>query len=527
MIKIEKNDSIVDIILKIKNCKDENISLEFPFWHPILHNYTSLKILKTKVWKKDLIIFTNDKTAKRIWKKLWIKYNLITKPDIPESNYSFWEYFLFTIKNYFLEIKNFLTNKARENSLAKYQKIYTNWKIWFFVWFLLFSICLLVFIFYFAVNKTYIYITPEIKNRPKWKNFVFEKMWEWELTTDKNIIRLKEVQKTVNLTIKILTTWIDENESSRAKWNVKLQNLTQETVKLIKNTRLVTKEWVVFLLDTDVEVPPMLLNNPWEKLTSVTARIDDINNKITWERWNIKANEIMSIPWLKENSDKITAISIEDFSWWNKVVKRILSQQDLDNSKNILKWRLEQIWLEEIKKEIDSENEVNNVKYKILSANWMIKFSDFTFSWLENLKPWDKINDFEISWSIKTTAYAFNREAVMTKLRNEINSLLLSDVESIFHINEDSFSIVNEIWREEKPFRIKATAQVDVLYTQNFLSDKNNYVEKLKYQIAWKTKEEAEKILINTWISNVNIEIRPFFINNVSSIPENIKFEIK
>ncbi|MDR2640279.1 MAG: hypothetical protein LBC61_02915 [Candidatus Peribacteria bacterium] len=48
MIKVNKNDSIVDIIIKIKNSKEKEVILEFPFGHPVLHNYISLKILKTK-----------------------------------------------------------------------------------------------------------------------------------------------------------------------------------------------------------------------------------------------------------------------------------------------------------------------------------------------------------------------------------------------------------------------------------------------------------------------------------------------
>ncbi|MDR0772450.1 MAG: hypothetical protein LBF15_05540 [Candidatus Peribacteria bacterium] len=66
MIKINKTDSIVDIIIKIKHNKEKEIVLEFPFGHPILHNYTSLKILKTKAEKRELIIVTNDQTAKKI-----------------------------------------------------------------------------------------------------------------------------------------------------------------------------------------------------------------------------------------------------------------------------------------------------------------------------------------------------------------------------------------------------------------------------------------------------------------------------
>ncbi|MBF0913459.1 hypothetical protein HXK64_00605 [Candidatus Gracilibacteria bacterium] len=164
----------------------------------------------------------------------------------------------------------------------------------------------------------------------------------------------------------------------------------------------------------------------------------------------------------------------------------------------------------------------------MLGANGMIKYSDFQYSGIENLKEGDQIEEFDISGTIKITAYAFNKEVVMNKLRNIIKEGLLTNVESILDIDENSFSIVNEIWREENPFRIKATAQVNVSYIQNFLSDKNNYVEKLKYQIAGLPVDEAEKLLINTGkISNVDIEVTPFFIKNISKIVDNIRFEIK
>lgn len=534
MIKINKNDSIVDIILKIKNCQDKEISLEFPFWHPILHNYTSLKILKTKADKKELIIFTNDKTAKRIWKKLGIKYNLIVKPDIPESDYTFREYFLYTIKNYIQEIKTFFNTKARENTFAKYQKIYKSWKIWFFTFFLVLSILLLVFIFYFAVNKTYIIVSPEVEIRQKWRNFTFEQMWNDSITLNSSVIKLKEVQKNTSLSTKILASWIDENESKRATWRVKIQNFTSEDVYLVKNTRMTTKSGIVFLLDSDVKIPASTkVENsedatPGEIDVSVTARIDDLSWKITWVRWNIKSGEIMTFPWLKENKDKIYATSIIDFSGWTNSSKRILTKKDLENAKTILKWKLEEAWINEIKAELEAENKVNNTKYEIFWIEWWITYTDFKYYGIENLKEWMELEEFEISGSLTTKVYAYNKEVVMNKLRNVIKEWVLENVESIFNIDENSLSIVNVIWKEENPFRVKATAQVDVSYIQNFLSDTNNYVEKLKSQIAWLSKEEAEKILLNTWkISNVNIEVRPFFINNISKIVDNIKFEIK
>jgi len=78
MIKIHKKDSIIDIIIKINHSTDDKIILDFPFGHPILHNKTSLKILKNNVNNrrtigtkyKELIIITSDATAKKIGQKL-------------------------------------------------------------------------------------------------------------------------------------------------------------------------------------------------------------------------------------------------------------------------------------------------------------------------------------------------------------------------------------------------------------------------------------------------------------------------
>jgi hypothetical protein len=120
MIKILKTDSIVDIILKIKNNNEKEVVLEFPFGHPVLHNYTSLKILKAKSSKRDLIIVTNDQTAKKIGRNLGIKYSVSDNLDIVEYNYSFFEYFVYTFKNYFREIKDLFFQRNDESFIKKY-----------------------------------------------------------------------------------------------------------------------------------------------------------------------------------------------------------------------------------------------------------------------------------------------------------------------------------------------------------------------------------------------------------------------
>ena len=48
MIKVYETDTIIDVVNKINSCQEKELFIEFPFWHSILHNYISLKILKNK-----------------------------------------------------------------------------------------------------------------------------------------------------------------------------------------------------------------------------------------------------------------------------------------------------------------------------------------------------------------------------------------------------------------------------------------------------------------------------------------------
>ena len=104
---------------------------------------------------------------------------------------------------------------------------------------------------------------------------------------------------------------------------------------------------------------------------------------------------------------------------------------------------------------------------------------------------------------------------------------ILEDIEKMLFINNDSLRFSNTIYKIDSPLEIKATAQVEAFFSHNFLNEKNNYVEKLKSIIWWIDKDEALKILLNNKnISDVKIDIRPFFINKISKINDNIIIKV-
>jgi hypothetical protein len=406
-----------------------------------------------------------------------------------------------------------------------------NSKIWFFIIWLIASIFLFIFIFYFAVNKTYIYITPEITIKTKAENFIFRAVKKDEIAND-NIIKLNKISKLIYLTNTFWTSWVNEETLKRSKWKVRFYNELNEPVALLTNTRIETYNWIIFTTDTEVNIPKATISAtwvilPWTIDINITSKIHDSKWKTIWSKANIENDILLSLPWLKTNKDKIYAKTIWEIKWASDNYTKQLTKEDLVNAKNILQSKLKQQALNELKKQIQDDNNNNNVKYDILWVDDILEYSDFSIIWEEELKIWDEIPDFELSWTIKITSYTYNTEKVLNNLSTTIKSTILEDIERLLFINEKSLRISNIIYKEENPLEIKATAQVEAFLSHNFLNKKNNYVERLKSTIWWINKDEALKILLNNPnISDVKIEIRPFFINTISKMSDNIIIKV-
>lgn len=537
MIKVKKTDTIIDIISKINEEKTENIILDFPLGHPILHNYVSLKILKTHCGRKRLIIITPDITSRKIGKNLGIEYSLVKDSkfyeekqeqwNILKHNFSFSEYLIFELKKYAKKTKRFfIDNKNIKYYTSKYQKQQS--RIWFFLVWLIISIFLFLFIFYFAVTKTYITITPEVKVKTRGKNFVFQESAKESILLPENIIPLVKVSKMISLEESFWATWIDSSKIKKSSGMIRFINKTDEEVNLMEKTRLQAKNWVIFEINNWVKIPA----SEWNKAGTIDVKIISQIKDVKWvtigENANIDAKEILSIPWLQENKDDIYAVSLEKFTGWeNYVDKKNISNEDIENAKKVLEEKLKTESLKELRKQIKNDNIANNVTYEILGINDIIFYKNLEITIPEDVKIWDNKNSFILKWKIEIEAYTYNKNSVITKLKKVINDSTIEGSEKILLIDEWSLRVATEIYRQVKPFEVKATLEVESFIIHNFLNDNDNYVQKLKSTILWFSKEEATKVLLNDpKISNVKIDITPFFMDKISNISDNIIFKV-
>ena len=546
MIKVSKDDNIFDVLLKIQN--EENPSkkkliLEVPFWHPILHNYVSLKSIINKIWDKKLIIVTTDLNSKKIWKKLGIKYSIIKNSDFIENkqenilkyNYSFFEYLKYEINKYLNLFKSKVFKNQKITNLQKkylkYQKQKSN--IFIFVLLLWIVSFIFLYIFFFALNKTIIYITPEIEVQTKSKNFIFNSKIN-PYYKKKNEQEIKEYKDHIELTYNYKTTWIEQKDKYKAKTTVNFINKFDSEIKLLPHTRLLSSSWILFETQNWVKIPAAIKNNAWElipgiKQADIVAKTFDNKWLFIWKRANNSSSWItLKLPWLKENQDMLFAKTTKEITWWQDIYTHIVSKDDIDNSIKILKEKLRKKAIEELNKKIQQDNKANNVTFKILNIDNTFKFKNIKTKILENVKSWDKKTSYNLSWSLDTATYTYNIDSVISKLKKEIQDSIIPEKQRILSINNQSIRISNIIYRQDNPFYLKATIEIEYFIEYNFEKQDDSYIQRLKNTIAWLDKQQAEKILINeNKISNARIEIKPFFLNKVSKFFNNIKFVIE
>jgi len=544
MINILETDNIIDIVNKINNCQDKELILDFPYWHNILHNYMSLKILKNKAWIKRLTIVTKDLISKKIWEPLWINYSILTdnelsdwnwKQYIMKHNFSFFEYLLFEIKKYYNRFLRFIWKKTHLNEIIyknPYNKVKAWWVFFLLLWVFL-SIFMLIFVFYFAVNKTYVDITPEISINTKAINMSFiesssnDKLFWNTLQTD-----VKKIETTISLNHTYKTTKIDYENTKRATWKVLFINEMRDEQILKPKTRLLNIDWLIFETDDWVKIPPKMTLS-WQIVfgsvnAKITAKITDKDGKFIWIRWNLSKPQVLTIPWLKFNQDKIYAKLEKPTFWWEDNIVYMVWEKDIEDDKKVLSDILKKESLKKLEEKIKEESKITWINYEILWIKDILKYKDENIKLTQEIKPWQKIPSFDLYGSITAQTYIYNKDQALSQLKKVIDESLITWTDKLMFIDDKSLKTTVVLSKEENPLRVKTTVEINMWLSYDFDNNMNNYNKRIKSIISWLTNDEAKNILLNEdRISNVNIRNTPFFIKKVSWNPNNIVLKIK
>jgi hypothetical protein len=132
-----------------------------------------------------------------------------------------------------------------------------------------------------------------------------------------------------------------------------------------------------------------------------------------------------------------------------------------------------------------------------------------------------------MNWNITVDTFIYNKDEVLSILKDLIKNSLLDGTEKFMFVNDKSLRMSDVITRAQDDTSIKWTMEVEYGISYDFENNSNYYVKKIKNTIMWLSNKEATNILTNdTKISSVSIKNSPFFLSKVTNRPENIILKI-
>ena len=556
MIYVKIHDTLVDIVEKIESQKKWDIILDFPLGHPILHNYISLKVIKSKTKNRRCIIATSDKIWRKIGKGLGIEYSIIknrsfleknSDANLMQHNFSFWEYLKFEIQSYNKELLSSIEANQKFSTLSRYSHLYSEKKsLRIFVMIFLWSLILFMFIYYFAISQTTIFITPERIIKKEAHNFIFKENTENNILWNNKYIKIEVISQKIQSTETYASTDIQSISDSKSRGKVRLYNLYEEVQELIPGTRLQSPSWIIFEIEQSVQIPGSKSDNFWNILAGeleieVSAKLKDISGKYTGSRWDIEEGISLTLPGLDTQAQEMLyAESIEAFTGGRDNFQKAIAEADLENAKLLFEETLKSKALKSVKNTLSQMNAENGSGFDILSWWKSIVYSVPEVLIEAWVSAWDVRESFDVSGSMIITAYIYNKESVIQKLKTLIGDKILEWVEKISYIDQNSLRMSQVLYireaekndienlEDDQAFEMKATFEIESIFIHDFLNVENSYIDLLRSKIRGLPKKEAEKVLLNDpKVSNVEIQIRPFFINSVSNISNNIIFKIR
>lgn len=262
-----------------------------------LTNYLNLKLLLYRFPMKRFSFITNSSELKRLGEPLGIRFfqknddiefeKEYAKNHILRHNFTFMEYTKYEFNKL---ISKFVFVGKKKTQVYKNKKIGRDSNVFFLIIGLITSLSLLGFIFYFAVSKTYVTITPELGVKTVSRNIVFTQK-EASVLDSKNTVNVRPVNLEIPMEYTFNVTTIDQMSTKNAYGTVDIYNELRQEQVFRPQTRFVTDEGIVFKTTEWIKIPPTKtlsgITIIGKVSTSLVADTYDLKGEVIGTRGNI------------------------------------------------------------------------------------------------------------------------------------------------------------------------------------------------------------------------------------------------
>jgi hypothetical protein len=455
------------------------------------------------------------------------------KKNILAHNMTIWEYFLYELRRGLSYIGFFLKKpflfKKREKIIHFHR---TSPNMFLIVVWLIVSVTLLLFIFHFAVTKTYVKIKPQIIISSVSNNIIYALDGSrTDIIKPKNVITQKRLRLPVEHEMKFAIDTVDPNSAMNALGTITIINELSTEQVLKPQTRFVAESGELFRAQDRVVIPPAQTINGITEYgrvdVQVQADILDVSGKIMGNRGNIKRNTTLTIPWLKFNRDKVYATAKEDFVWWADPRLHVVSDAEVQRFSAILHEKLMSLARTKLQDHLDQVKKDSWEDYALLMGDG-VSFSWETLQILSWQKVWDIADEITLKWTVYVDAITYDRKKTLEFLTEIFHENILRWTEKELAIHPDTLRVSNVVSQTEDRSQIKVTMEMNVSTVFDFESKSNELALYYKKIIAGLSKKEATSKLINDGkFKDVEISFSPFWIKTVSSNIDNIEFVLQ
>lgn len=456
------------------------------------------------------------------------------KKNLLAHNMTMRQYFFYEVKRgasylYFLLFQKFFAKKKER--ILHFRESSPNMVL--MVSGLVVSITLLLFIFHFAVSKTYVSIAPQITVKPVSSNIIYALVTNTgsELQTARNIITQKVMNIPVTHEMQFTLDTIDPNSTASAGGVVTLYNELTTEQALKPQTRLVTEGGEVFRTTAWVNVPPSRTVNDITEIgrveVSVVADPSDEAGRTIGQRGNIKAGTDLTIPGLKFNRDKVYGKAKEDFTGGQDPKVHVVSEGEIKKFEWILREQLLRVARDELQAKLDDNKKTSGEDYALLMGDGIV-FTWETLSIASGQKYGDIANEVTLRGAVTVEAIVYDRKATIEYLSAIFREGLLQGTDKEIAIHTDTLRMSNIVSKVEDNSRIKATMEMTASVTYDFENAANELTRHMKLLIAGLWEDTAvERLKEDGHVKDVEITFSPFWISTVSSNIDNIEFVIR
>jgi hypothetical protein len=540
-IVIDSNLDFAEICTRVSAIPDSIVTLEIE-GRGMLHSSFGLRLLQARFPQKKFQLVSSDSALKRIAEPLGIRVYAkaesiefeqeYSKTHILRHNFTFFEYFWYEIRKMVSRVR-FTLQKKKATTLKYRQGWLVETNLLLLVTGLILSISLLFFIFYFAVSKTTVTITPDFAIKTVSQNLIYSEVENQSVLDARPIVPVRRVEKTTTIEETYNIASYDLGSVRAAKGEVEIYNeMTNEQV-FRPNTRFVTEEGLVFRTQSWVKVPPMRTLSGELVIGKAPALLIadgyDTKGELIGVKGNIPEGTLLDIPGLKFNRDKLYAKSTQAFTGGQNPTVRIVTQEELDKFTALLTDRLKTQALADMKHSLETENEASNKNFMILEVSDNIRYSDPKIEILDAAKVGDRRTEVRMKGSVTVTSFVYDRNTVLALLKNLLGERLLYGTERLHDVLSDSLKITSTLNRVDAPkFTLKGTTELSATISYNFEDDANAQTRRLKNLIAGQPTDQAVSVLLNDQsIAKAKIRLSPFWLTRVSSNVDNIEFLIE